>query len=69
MSSLSSVSRVFYTLIQKMDEFSNDSYKVEELPEEGLLKVTIKIGKTLDTLDQSEKLHEKYWEMMTHDLW
>lgn len=58
-SSLSSVSRVFYTLIQKMDEFSNDSYKVEELPEEGLLKVTIKIGKTLDmldTLDQSEKL-------------
>jgi putative DNA primase/helicase len=48
-STLSSVSRVFYTLIERKADFDNDFWDVEV--SDGFLRVSFKIGKTLDRVD------------------
>ena len=49
-STLSSVSRVFYTLSSRSEEFNNSVWKVQKIDDE-LIKVSLKEGKTVDRVD------------------
>lgn len=66
-SALSGVSRVFYTLIERKADFNNDGWNVEELYNDELLKVSIKMTKTLDRIDSfdTESLAEKLEQLKT----
>jgi hypothetical protein len=66
-SALSGVSRVFYTLIERKADFNNDGWDVEELYNDELLKVSIKMTKTLDRIDSfdTESLAEKLEQLKT----
>jgi putative DNA primase/helicase len=66
-STLSNVSRVFYTLIEKTNTLDLEKWDVERLDNDGLAKVTIKIGKTLDRLDtlDTETVGEKLKQLKT----
>lgn len=66
---LSTVSKVFYHLIAKKEEF-REAYEIEELPEADLIRVKTKIGCTVDTMatvDTKQKLslQEKLGQIKT----
>jgi len=66
-STLSTVSRVFYTLSEKRADLSNENYIVEDL-NDGIVKVILKVGKPLDrvdTLDTKLGLAEKLEQVKT----
>jgi len=54
-SSVSKVSRVFYTLIEHADQFRNNGYSVEELSDGSFIKVEI----TLDSIDSLDTTSHK----------
>jgi phage/plasmid-associated DNA primase len=49
-SSVSKVSRVFYTLVEHADQFKNNGYSVEELSDGSFIKIEIALD-SIDTLD------------------
>jgi putative DNA primase/helicase len=54
-STLSSVSRVFYTLSSRSEEFSNGAWHVQKVDDE-IIKVSLKEGKTLDRVDSLDTI-------------
>lgn len=54
-STLSTLSRVFYTLIKLTDQFKNNGYKIKKLPNTDYIKIEI----TLDTLDSPDSTSHK----------
>ncbi|MEM3379049.1 MAG: phage/plasmid primase, P4 family [Candidatus Bathyarchaeia archaeon] len=56
-SSVSTVSKVFYTLMEKADAFNNGAYKVTKLNDAGLIKVEIALD-SLDRLDREKHKQE-----------
>ncbi|MEM4704528.1 MAG: hypothetical protein QXJ02_05620, partial [Candidatus Bathyarchaeia archaeon] len=55
--SVSTVSKVFYTLMEKADAFNNDAYKITKLNDAGLIKVEIALD-SLDRLDREKHKQE-----------